>query len=45
MITNKLTIKIEQSTGNEIALTNEEKEFAEKNQLLPEGLKVVHKVI
>ncbi|WP_277585358.1 branched-chain amino acid aminotransferase [Psychrobacillus antarcticus] len=41
MITNKLTKKIEQSTGNEVALTNEEKDFAEKNQLLPAGVNVV----
>lgn len=41
MITNKLTKKIEQTTDNELALTTEEKDFAEKNQLLPEGLNIV----
>ncbi|MEK3977671.1 branched-chain amino acid aminotransferase [Psychrobacillus sp. FSL K6-2836] len=41
MITNKLSKKIEEATNNEIALTMEEKDFAERNQLLPEGLNVM----
>ncbi len=41
MITNKLTKKIEETTNGEIALTMEEKDFAEKNLLLPEGLNIL----
>ncbi|MFZ0575941.1 MAG: branched-chain amino acid aminotransferase, partial [Psychrobacillus psychrotolerans] len=41
MITNKLTKKIEEATNNEITLTMEEKDFAEKNLLLPEGLNIL----
>lgn len=41
MITNKLTKKIEETTNNELALTVEEKDFAEKNQLLPKGVNVI----
>ena len=41
MITNKLIKKMEETTTNELALTTEEKDFAEKNQLLPDGLNVI----
>lgn len=41
MITNKLTKKIEEATNNDITLTMEEKDFAEKNLLLPEGLNIL----
>ena len=41
MITNKLTKKIEETTNNELMLTTEEKDFAENNQLLPEGVNVI----
>ena len=38
MITNKLTKKIEEATNNEITLTMEEKDFAEKAR--EEALKI-----
>jgi len=41
MITNKLIKKMEETTITELALTTEEKDFAKKNQLLPEGLNVI----
>lgn len=41
MIKNKLTKKIEETSDQEIVLTEEEKDFAEKNLLLPAGLNVI----
>lgn len=41
MITNKLTKKIEETTDKDLALTPEEKDFAETNELLPEGVNVI----
>lgn len=43
MISKKLSKKIEEASGNELALTKEEKAYAEKRQLLTDGLQVVEK--